>query len=226
MAGSWRPTRAVGRAGHGDPHERGRRWRCCARKVTGTHPRHPLRPLRDSARGVLPPGSLEPGRDAVLWDLRRVARDGGGRGSVEHVAAGRRWVPARRPRSGSGPPGSIPPSRSTSSRAIISLVLGIVALVSCGPVTGIPALYLGNMARREIRESGGRDESDGLALAGMITGGIGTALVGLTILASCVHRLPRDQRRAGVPARGQPDRRQLIAGAARRSGGLGRATRW
>lgn len=60
--------------------------------------------------------------------------------------------------------------------AIIALVCGILSIPCCGFLTGIPALIVGfiakNKAESEPQEFGGR----GLALAGMITGGIGTVL--------------------------------------------------
>lgn len=60
--------------------------------------------------------------------------------------------------------------------AIVSLVCGILSICLCGIVTGIPALITGFMAKNKAdtnpAEFGGR----GMALAGMITGGIGTVL--------------------------------------------------
>ena len=55
-------------------------------------------------------------------------------------------------------------------------MLGIVSLLCCGIVTGIIALVLGYLARNEIKASGGAVGGDGMALAGMITGGIGIVL--------------------------------------------------
>jgi hypothetical protein len=62
----------------------------------------------------------------------------------------------------------------TSGKATTSLVLGIVSLVACGLLLGIPAMIVGRQAKREIRESGGRLSGDGLATAGIVTGLIGT----------------------------------------------------
>lgn len=75
------------------------------------------------------------------------------------------------------PVGAAAAAPATNQKAIWSLVLGILAVLGCcGLVTGIVALVLGNQARNEIKTSSGTQGGDGMALAGMITGGIGIAL--------------------------------------------------
>lgn len=78
-----------------------------------------------------------------------------------------------------GQPGYGPPPgygygypRPTNTLAILALVMAFVF----APV----GLVLGIVARRQIRET--HEEGNGLALAGIIIGGIGTALVVLTVL--------------------------------------------
>ncbi|MCD2146374.1 MULTISPECIES: DUF4190 domain-containing protein [Gordonia] len=71
---------------------------------------------------------------------------------------------------GAYPGYAAPPS--TNGKAIASLVCGIAGLVCCGLITGIVAVVLGVMARREVRDSSGRETGDGLALGGIITGTI------------------------------------------------------
>ena len=66
------------------------------------------------------------------------------------------------------------PPPPTSSKATTSLVLGIVSLIACGLLLGIPAMIVARQAKREIRESGGRVGGEGLATAGFVTGLIGT----------------------------------------------------
>jgi hypothetical protein len=88
------------------------------------------------------------------------------------------------------------PTAPTNGRATLSLVLGLISLFFCGLLTGIPAIWLGFSARREIREAnasrGGPDGYTGeggytpylaqtpamggesLALGGIITGILGT----------------------------------------------------
>lgn len=69
------------------------------------------------------------------------------------------------------PPRASPP---TSSKATTSLVLGVVSLLLCGFLTGIPAIFVGLSARKEIKRSNGSLGGEGLALGGIITGVLGT----------------------------------------------------
>lgn len=66
--------------------------------------------------------------------------------------------------------------------AIVALVCGILSLTCCGAVTGIAALITGNMAKNNIdanpQQYGGR----GMALAGMIMGGISLVLTALWLI--------------------------------------------
>jgi len=80
------------------------------------------------------------------------------------------------------------PARKTNVLAILSLCAGLVSFVVCwlGIFTGIAALVLGLVARRQIRD---RDEQGGgMAIAGAITGGLAAllyvAFLTLTIVAS------------------------------------------
>ena len=78
---------------------------------------------------------------------------------------------------GYGPPGPWPPPGygyppPTNTLAILALVMAFVF----SPV----GLVLGVVARRQIRET--HEQGDGLALAGIIVGGIGTALAVLGFL--------------------------------------------
>ena len=76
-------------------------------------------------------------------------------------------------------PGGVYPS-GNDSKAVISLVLGILSIVCCfGILTGIPAIILGVLSRRDIAKSQGALGGEGMAIGGIVTGGI--AVVG-TIL--------------------------------------------
>lgn len=82
---------------------------------------------------------------------------------------------------GPQPPGYGPmpypvPVRPTNQLAIAALVCGC-AQVFFWILTGIPAVILGHIARRQIRETG--ENGDGMALAGLILGYVG---IGLTVL--------------------------------------------
>lgn len=85
------------------------------------------------------------------------------------------------PPPGAGPvPYPMPPrapGSGTNSKAILSLVLGILALTSCCGLTAPVGLWAGITARREIREQGG--EGDGLAIAGIATSALGVAVLAL-----------------------------------------------
>jgi len=77
------------------------------------------------------------------------------------------------------------PMRKTNGLAVASLVTSIAAVVLCAACTifGIAApvgAVLGHVARRQIRERG--DDGDGMALAGIIVGWIGTGLFVLAIV--------------------------------------------
>jgi hypothetical protein len=71
-----------------------------------------------------------------------------------------------------------PVARPTNGLAIAALVCG-VAQFAVG-FTFIPAIICGHMARRQIRETG--EGGDGMALAGLILGYIGGALIVAAVL--------------------------------------------
>jgi hypothetical protein len=73
------------------------------------------------------------------------------------------------------------PARGTSGKAIASLVCGIASLVVC-PVTGIPAIFLGMMGLGDIKRSEGAIGGRGLALGGIVTGIVSTALTVLAVI--------------------------------------------
>ncbi len=68
----------------------------------------------------------------------------------------------------------------TDSRAVIALVAGILSLASgfcyVGFLFGIPAIILGILARQAASRSQGEVGGGGLAIAGAITGAIGSAI--------------------------------------------------
>lgn len=68
-----------------------------------------------------------------------------------------------------------------NSYAVWALVLGILSLVSCGFLTGIPAIIVGNNAKKAAAV--GEADNPGMATAGVVLGWIGTALwaVGLLV---------------------------------------------
>jgi type IV pilus assembly protein PilA len=83
-------------------------------------------------------------------------------------------------------PNAAPPTSSpkTSGKAIASLVLGIFPVI---PLVGsILAIVFGHTARTEIRRSAGRLTGDGLALAGLILGYIGAALLPFILIVAAI----------------------------------------
>ena len=64
------------------------------------------------------------------------------------------------------------------------MVLGIVGLVACGFLAGIPAIILGRQAQREIDASNGWLTGRGMATAGVVMGWIevGLAIVAIVIV--------------------------------------------
>ena len=84
------------------------------------------------------------------------------------------------------------PAAGTNSKAIWSLVCGIVGLVCCG-ILSIVAVVLGMSARKEIAAKG--QGGGGLATAGLVLGYIGIAWLIVSIIlaeigrASCRERV-------------------------------------
>jgi prepilin-type processing-associated H-X9-DG protein len=76
-----------------------------------------------------------------------------------------------------------PTSTKTSGNAIASLILGILSVIGCFFFTGIPAIICGALGLSGISKSKGRLEGKGLAIAGLVTGGIGTVLMVPVLIA-------------------------------------------
>ncbi|HEY6308432.1 MAG TPA: DUF4190 domain-containing protein [Candidatus Angelobacter sp.] len=65
----------------------------------------------------------------------------------------------------------------TEDKAVISMVLGILSLVSFSILAGIPAIILGKMSRDNIRANPGRYSGEGMATAGVVMGWISVGLL-------------------------------------------------
>ena len=84
---------------------------------------------------------------------------------------------------------SVPPTKN-NTMALLGMIGGIIAdvalLASCcilpvvghifAIIFGIAALIFGFIGRKQIKESDGEEGGDGMALAALITGGIGVGL--------------------------------------------------
>jgi Domain of unknown function (DUF4190) len=88
--------------------------------------------------------------------------------------------------------GDQPAAAGTNTKAVWSLVLGILSLFCCGVVTGVIAIVLGRMAQNEIAASGGYQGGAGMAKAGFVLGIIGAVLsvLGLVLYASGSFHYP------------------------------------
>jgi hypothetical protein len=76
--------------------------------------------------------------------------------------------------------------------AVASVICGALSLVCFGPLTGIVAIVLGFMARSKAQAEPERYGGEGLALAGMILGGLGSVVFILSffmgVFSSIVNR--------------------------------------
>jgi prepilin-type processing-associated H-X9-DG protein len=91
----------------------------------------------------------------------------------------------------------------TSGNAIASLVLGILSVILCLCFTGIPAIICGILGISRIGKSGGRLEGKGLAIAGIVTGSIGTLFTLMIIPFMAALLIPAVQAGRGAAQRAQ-----------------------
>lgn len=80
-----------------------------------------------------------------------------------------------------GAPGFYPVAQS-SSKATVSLVLGILAFFLCPVILSIAAIVVGNQAKNEIAASGGMLTGEGSAKWGVILGWVSLALAVIVFL--------------------------------------------
>jgi len=74
----------------------------------------------------------------------------------------------------------------TDGKATGSLILGILSLLCFSFLAGIPAVVLGHMSRKSIRESMGRLKGDGMALAGLIMGYFSIAFIPVVLIIAAI----------------------------------------
>ena len=67
---------------------------------------------------------------------------------------------------------------TTSAGAVWSFVLSLLSFICFGPLTGIPAIICGHVARSNIKRSQGNLTGDGLAVAGLVVDIKGQGLAG------------------------------------------------
>jgi len=79
-----------------------------------------------------------------------------------------------------------PPQAHASSRATITLILGILAITCTGLLTGIPAIILGFMELKAIKAGQAPIEGESSAKIGLVLGFVGTLLAAIAIIAFVV----------------------------------------
>ena len=109
-------------------------------------------------------------------------------GATLCAACGQQTALTNAPRSGLSP--QIPPSASgsvapekTSGLAIASLIFGILFIFF--PLS-IPAIVLGHIALSQIKKSSGRLGGRGMAIAGLILGYLGIAMIPLILIIAAI----------------------------------------
>jgi Domain of unknown function (DUF4190)/DUF1707 SHOCT-like domain len=98
-------------------------------------------------------------------------------------------APGQAPQPYPGPPQAYPGPvayRRTNGMAVAAMVCGIAQFFGFWLLGTIPAVVLGHLARRRIRQTG--EQGDGMALAGLILGyvGLGLSVIAVTLLVVLV----------------------------------------
>lgn len=72
----------------------------------------------------------------------------------------------------------------TNTLALVSLICGVLGWFMAPVLASIVAVVTGHMARKQIRESGGREDGDGLAIGGLVLGyaSLVLGLIGIAFL--------------------------------------------
>lgn len=78
-------------------------------------------------------------------------------------------------------PGTAPVTSALDPVCLISMILGILSIV-CFQLLGVVAVIMGHLGRRRFKDVPGAETNAGFALAGLITGYIGVAILLLIVL--------------------------------------------
>jgi hypothetical protein len=90
-----------------------------------------------------------------------------------------------------------PVAPKTSGMAITSLILGIVALFPCSVFTGLPAIILGGICLGVIGRSRGRIKGKGLAITGIVLGGLSILLLPVAAIGLLIPAQAKVREAAG-----------------------------
>src|SRR5579864_5660355 len=109
---------------------------------------------------------------------------------------GTRLSPAVTPSPASAYPAPpVPPmTPTTSGLAIVSLLCGLLFFIF---PSAVAAIIFGHVSRSDIRRSGGRKTGAGMALAGLILGYFGIALIAVILIIAAIA-IPNFVRNKGV----------------------------
>ena len=86
---------------------------------------------------------------------------------------------------GAGGPMPMAPAPN-DTKALLSLICGIVGVVFLPLIASIPAIVLGHISLSEIKRSAGRLGGQGLAIAGLVLGYLGVALLPIILIIAAI----------------------------------------
>lgn len=89
-------------------------------------------------------------------------------------------IPVAQPVTPPPPSGTV---KKAGSRAVTTLILGILSITCTGLFTGIPAIILGTMELKSIKAGESPKEGESSARLGLILGIVGTLLMVMAIFA-------------------------------------------
>lgn len=97
---------------------------------------------------------------------------------------GSKLFPEETPSSAASHPSQAPPATpTTSGLAIVSLICGILFFIF---PSALAAIIFGHISQSDIRRSGGRKTGAGMALAGLILGYIGVAIIPIILILAAI----------------------------------------
>jgi Domain of unknown function (DUF4190) len=122
--------------------------------------------------GYAPPGTYSPGSGRPGYPPPSAYGQAPGYPAPRYPAPG--YATAGYPGAAVAPAGRAQAHGDMDMLAVLSLILGILGLVTCLGITAPLALFLGLASRTKIREAKGVLRGSALAMAGIILGAVGT----------------------------------------------------